>query len=119
MDFCVVQQVQETRVIVTGYQLYQLPNKIHIKSDCLCLCKEFNRCVIMKTALHGLWTGLEQSSFSYPSLALLLSGTAGLQKEMFNHCRAARLLFHFINALDKKVRLYCFIFSLLPAKVPN
>ncbi|PKU47937.1 hypothetical protein llap_1787 [Limosa lapponica baueri] len=72
MDFCVVQQVQEASVIVTGCQLDQLPNKIHIKSDRL--CKGFKRCVVMETALHGLWTGLEQSSFTYTSPAPLLSG---------------------------------------------
>lgn len=46
---------------------YQLPNKIRVKFDCVCLCKESKCCVVMKTVLHGLWTGLEQSSFSYLS----------------------------------------------------
>lgn len=74
MNFCVVQQVQETSVIMIGCQLYPLPQKIHIKSDCVC-ARNKNAVWLRRLHLHGLWTGLEQSSFSYLSLAPLLSGT--------------------------------------------
>lgn len=113
----VVQQAQETSVTVTAHQPSPLPHKIHIKAACLCPGWEFRG---PGTALHGLREGWSRAPSAPPpqphcfrwcwtvkgySEFASNSHKSELPKPASKQCRAVRLLFHFTNALDKKVGL--------------